>query len=396
MLNGYKHTELGIIPQEWHIKTLGAICDNICSGNNKNKSLSGNYPVYGSTGIIGYTSEFVYNKPTILVARVGANAGLINKVDGCFDVSDNTLIIDCKRDVNFNFLYELLQFTNFNKFVFGSGQPLITAGLLKSIRIPVPPVEEQRKIAEILGVWDKAIELQARLVDKLELRKRALMQRLLTGRLRLPGFSDPWQKVKLCESGSFLSTNTLSRDKLNNNNGIFQNIHYGDILVRYQAIVNPDTAKIPYINDTVTISSDLLRDGDIVFADTAEDNLVGKAIEIVNVNSRKIVSGLHTIAFRPNIGLFAVPFLGYYINSAEYQRQIEPLIQGIKVCSICKTAIKETYLRIPSFAEQTAIAEVLSTADKEIEIAKAKLAAYRTQKRGLMQQLLTGKKRVKL
>ena len=138
----------------------------------------------------------------------------------------------------------------------------------------------------------------------------------------------------------------------------------------------------------------LLQDGDIVFADTAEDNTVGKAIEIVNAKSRQIVAGLHTIPFRPNKGLFAKQFLGYYINSASYQKQLRALTQGIKVCSISKNSIKNTYLQIPSLAEQTAIAEVLISADKEIEIAKTKLSSLCNQKRGLMQQLLTGRKRV--
>lgn len=127
----------------------------------------------------------------------------------------------------------------------------------------------------------------------------------------------------------------------------------------------------------------------------AEDNTAGKAIEIVNVKSRQIVAGLHTIPFRPRTGLFAKQFLGYYINSASYQRQLEGLIQGIKVCSISKSSIRNTYLQIPTLAEQTAIAEILITADREIKIEKNKLSTLQTQKRGLMQQLLTGRKKYK-
>ena len=96
---------------------------------------------------------------------------------------------------DYNFAYNQLTHYKLNKLVFGSGQPLITSKQLKNIRIPVPPLAEQRKIAEVLGVWDKAIEKQARLIEKLALRKRALMQRLLSAKLRLPGFSEPWKKV---------------------------------------------------------------------------------------------------------------------------------------------------------------------------------------------------------
>ena len=361
---GYKHTEIGIIPQEWHIKTLGAICDNICSGKNKNKSLSGNYPVYGSTGIIGYTSEFVYNKPTILVARVGANAGLINKVDGCFDVSDNTLIIDCKRDVNFNFLYELLQFTNFNKFVFGSGQPLITAGLLKSIRIPVPPVEEQRKIAEILGVWDKAIELQARLVDKLELRKRALMQRLLTGRLRLPGFSNPWQKVKLGDICK-ITTGSLNANAMCEN-GIY-----------------------PFF----TCAKEVYKINVYAF-DTEALLISGNGEYVGYIHYCKGRFNAYQRTYVLDTFDADVFFLKYNLQYHLPKRILKTKSSGNTPYIVMDT-LTDMELIMPVIAEQTAIADVLSTADKEIEIAKAKLAAYRTQKRGLMQQLLTGKKQVK-
>ena len=222
------------------------------------------------------------------------------------------------------------------------------------------------------------------------------MQRLLTGRTRLSGFNTPWQKVKLDETGTFLSTNTLSRDKLNDNNGSIQNIHYGDILVKYSSIVDVRLTAIPYVNEDVAISSDYLENGDIVFSDTAEDNIVGKAVEISNIADKKIVAGLHTMLFRPNKGSYAQHFLGYYLNSDAYRKQLAPLIQGIKVCSISKRAICHTIVLTPSLHEQKAIAEVLTTEDDEIATHRKKLDALRLQKRGLMQQLLTGKTRVKI
>ena len=98
---------------------------------------------------------------------------------------------------------------------------------------------------------------------------------------------------------------------------------------------------------------------------------------------------------RPNKGLFAPCFLGYYINSEAYHKKLLPLIQGIKVCSIGKLAIQNTLIAIPDVDEQNAIASVLVNADKEIGLTKEKLASLQSQKRGLMQQLLTGKKRIK-
>ncbi len=400
---GYKHTELGVIPQEWEVKQL-VECFDISAGRDLIKecfsvipTADHQFPVFSNSlenkGLYGYTSKPRYKAGSVTITGRGA-LGVAEYRKEDFDAIVRLLVLSPKVEIGGKFIAEYI---NYRKpfFFESTGVPQLTAPQISKTLIPVPPREEQRKIAEILGVWNKAIELQGRLIDKLELRKRGLMQRLLSGHHRLPGFSAPWKKVKLSEAGRFLSSNTLSRDKLNHDNGTFQNIHYGDILIHYPAIVNPDIEIIPYINEDTTISSDILKNGDVIFADTAEDNTVGKAIEMINTGTRKITAGLHTIAFRPNNGMFAIPFLGYYINSTDYQQQLEPLIQGIKVCSISKSAIKGTYLQVPSLAEQAAIAEVLSTADKEIENAKSKLAAYRTQKRGLMQQLLTGKKRVK-
>ena len=141
--------------------------------------------------------------------------------------------------------------------------------------------------------------------------------------------------------------------------------------------------------------NDFVNDGDIIISDTAEDETVGKACEVQNVGNRKILAGLHTMLIRPHIGIFAPYFLGYYVNYESYHGKLLPLIQGIKVCSIGKQAIKNTILTIPSIEEQTAIASILVHSDKEIELANKKLERLQEEKRGLMQVLLTGRKRVR-
>lgn len=97
--HGYKATALGIIPQEWEVMLLGNLSNSISSGRNKHRDAHGQYPVFGSTGIIGYSSTYEYEGPVILVARVGANAGTLNFASGQYDVSDNTLIITIKQNV---------------------------------------------------------------------------------------------------------------------------------------------------------------------------------------------------------------------------------------------------------------------------------------------------------
>ena len=208
---------------------------------------------------------------------------------------------------------------------------------------------------------------------------------------------EDWEVKRLGEVCAFLRTNTLSRNQLNDTNGDIQNIHYGDVLVKYPSIIDAQKESIPFINKEEYKESmnDFIEDGDIIMADTAEDETVGKACEITNVNSKKILAGLHTMLIRPQKGLFSSLFLGYQVNSTSYHKQLNALIQGIKVCSVGKQAIANTYLSLPPLEEQQRIVSVLSLWDTAIEKQTALIEQLTLRKRGIMKQLLTGKKRLK-
>jgi len=416
---GYKATALGVIPQKWEVKFLGDLLSRCTNGLTYDVSITCGIPVTRietiSTGEINYAKvgyipnesgyeTFRMQKGDILYSHINSlsQIGKVAYYKGDKEIYHgmNLLLLRANNCLDKQYLYYTLLTEHMRHMAQIIAKPAvnqasISTSDLKRVKIAVPPLAEQRKIAEVLGVWDEAIEKQARLIEKLALRKRALMQRLLSAKLRLPGFSEPWEKVKLGDIGHFLSSNTLSRDCLNEQIGNIKNIHYGDILIKLPTIVDASFIHIPYVNDDVIVKSDYLKNGDIIFADTAEDYTVGKAIEIINIQAIPVTSGLHTIPFRPKSGIFVNRFLGYYVNSTDYRRQLQPLIQGIKVYSISKTALCKTTLKIPTLSEQTAIAEVLTAADREIELAKEKLERLRRQKRGLMQQLLTGKRRIK-
>lgn len=111
-----------------------------------------------------------------------------------------------------------------------------------------------------------------------------------------------WEEKKLQDVFTYLSTNSYSRNLLNNRQGIYQNIHYGDILIKYGSIIDAQTEEIPYLNEDIECTTDnIIMDGDIVMADTAEDEIVGKTSEIFNIGDKKILSGLHTFWLRPLI-----------------------------------------------------------------------------------------------
>ena len=130
--------------------TLNQISKSVFSGKNKKRMDDGDFPVYGSTGIISFTDTTVYHKPQILIARVGANAGYVHIADGDYDVSDNTLIVDLKDDINLRYVYYQLDAMNLNQYAKGGGQPLVTAGQMKGICIPIPNLERQNQIVEML------------------------------------------------------------------------------------------------------------------------------------------------------------------------------------------------------------------------------------------------------
>ena len=130
---------------------LKDIAISVSSGKNKEKEQNGNYPVYGSTGVIGRTNIAKYSKEQILVARVGANAGFVHKASGTYDVSDNTIIIEMKDEYNIQYVYYILQKMNLRQYAKGGGQPLITAGELKKIEVPIPSINEQDRIVSILN-----------------------------------------------------------------------------------------------------------------------------------------------------------------------------------------------------------------------------------------------------
>lgn len=374
---GYKETALGVIPKEWEVKVLGDLCDSIKSGKNKEKANKGKYPVYGSTGIIGYTDISVYDGLMILIARVGANAGFTYYVNGRYDVSDNTLILNVKSCYNFNFAYNQLLYYNLNKLVFGSGQPLVTAGQLKSLKILLPPLSEQQKIAEILNVWDKAIEKQTQLIEKLELRKRGLMQQLLTGKKRLPGFSGEWKKVK---AGLLFGSSSIRSNKLEPLLSVTQDkgVVPRDMLETRVTMPNGDLSSFKLVNVGDFVISLRSFEGGLEYSEY-----------------RGIVSPAYTV-LKKKTDINDV-FYKVYFKSNDFIQRLAVAVIGIRDGKQI-SYLDFCYIKIPypSLQEQNAIANVFVSCNNEISLAKEKLNSFQQQKKGLMQVLLTGKKRVAL
>ena len=192
--------------------------------------------------------------------------------------------------------------------------------------------------------------------------------------IRFAGFTDPWEQRKLGDCFDFLQNNTLSRADLNPESGSARNIHYGDILIKFGDCLGLDSGKLPFADDKSILSkyaNSTLRIGDVIFADTAEDESAGKCVELVKLPNEPVISGLHTIPARPKFS-FGSGYLGHYLNAPAYHDQLLPLLQGIKVVSISKTALQDTQICFPSVSEQFAIGVSFNALDSLITLHQRK------------------------
>ena len=248
---------------------------------------------------------------------------------------------------------------------------------MKSILLPLPTYDEQRRIGNYIENLDRLITLHQRKCDETKKLKKFMLQKMFpkngekNPEIRFAGFTDAWEQRKFDELFTGLQNNTLSRSELNYENGTLMDVHYGDILVKFGEYIDVSKHQLPYINDATIANKydgSFLKDGDIIIADTAEDSTVGKCTEILGANNYLLISGLHTIPCRPMIK-FASKYLGYYMNSSAYRKQLIPLMQGIKVTSISKSSIYDTKLIFPkSISEQAKIGEYFSTLDHLITL----------------------------
>lgn len=214
--------------------------------------------------------------------------------------------------------------------------------------------------------------------------------------LRFPAFirDGEWKEQKFGGLFAFLPNNTLSRADLKEGEGDIYNLHYGDVLIKLNSYTDIQRDKLPAIktvDDIERYRKACLKDGDIVIADTAEDETVGKCTEIINVHNTLVVSGLHTIPCRPQIK-FAQAYLGYYMNSNAFHSKLLPIMQGVKVTSISKSALQNIDLAFPeSLEEQQKIAECLSSIDSYISSINEKVEQLKAHKTSLLQKLFPQK-----
>ena len=257
-------------------------------------------------------------------------------------------------------------------------------------------LSEKAEIGKYMDTFDNLITLHQRKYDKLQVLKKAMLEKMFprngssVPEIRFKGFTDAWEQRKFDEVfDCTIPNNTLSRAELNYESGSVRNIHYGDILIKYGSVVDVQNDEIPFATGK---SSDdfkgaLLQDGDIIIADTAEDETTGKACEIGNSQGLDVVSGLHTMVCRPR-NKMALGYLGYYLNSDAYHHQLLPLMQGIKVLSLSRTNVQKTMVCYPkSKAEQQLIADCFRNLDNLITLHQRELEKLQNIKKSMLEKM---------
>ena len=401
----YKQTELGLIPDDWEVKKLGEILKEYSLGGNyENNSEESEIPLikmgnigrgkidlskieylpknvnYSKNDILKYNDILFNTRNTLdLVGKVS-----IWKNEALFALyNSNLLRLYFKEDfvenndyVNFQFNSEIT-LANLKKYATGttSVAAIYTKDLLK-LKFLLPPLPEQKAIADCLSTWDVAIDKQSQLIELLTQRKKALMQQLLTGKKRLPGFSEDWKEVKLGE----IIIDYKEKPNDNNNYEIFTSSKNG-------LMKQTDYYGDNRITNRTDADYNIIPNGFITYRSRSDDGLFTFNLNDLGVIG--LISGYYPVfSFTKSNTQFLLSFLNYFKSKLiKYAIGTSQLVLSIN-------ALKEAKFKLPSLEEQTAIAEILATADRELQLQKDKLAQLQTQKKGLMQVLLTGKKRL--
>ena len=409
--HGYKATALGIIPQEWEVRPLnylGAICSGGTPDTEVAEYWNGDIAWCTPSDITKLDTKYIESTEVKITAKglKESSATLLppRSIVVCTRATIGSAAI-CNTEIATNqgfkniipnekanpeWLYYIIIYSKPRLVRIGCGSTFLEVSKkdFSRFKIVVPPLAEQRKIAEVLGVWDEAIEKQARLIEKLALRKRGLMQRLLSAKLRLPGFSEPWQKVKLGEI-----CERVTRKNIEDNQNVMT-------ISAQRGFV----AQTDFFNTSV--ASETLESYYLVFKDefcynkSYSNGYPMGAIKRLSEADKAVVTSLY-ICFnvKPETNT-NIDYLSNYFDNGGLNRGLTKIAnEGGRAHGLLNVTPKDFFglsFEIPSLKEQTAIAEVLIAADREIELAKEKLERLRRQKRGLMQQLLSGKKRVKI
>ncbi|MER9414773.1 restriction endonuclease subunit S [Mesorhizobium sp. M0306] len=373
-----------MVPEGWQRRTLGEVTE-LQRGFDLPASQRepGLYPIISSSGRSGTHSEPRVKGPGIVTGRYGSIGEVFYVEEDHWPLNTSLWV----RDFHGNdkrFAYYFLQTVDFEKYSDKTSVPGVNRNDLHRISALVPPLAEQKKIADILSTWDAAIETNENLLANAEAQKRALMGQLLTGKRRLKGYEgSTWPDVELGQMGELISGLTYSpSDVVKDGQGLLvlrsSNVQGGSISLVDTVYVN---LKLP--------ENKLTRFGDVLICvRNGSRNLIGKAAKI-SKETTGVAHGAFMALFRPTEPEFAYQL----ICSAVFRRHVSQNL-GATINSINGSDLRKFVFAYPPSAERNKISEILSTADDELQSLRRQLELLKVEKAALMRELLTGKRRV--
>lgn len=391
---GYKDSPLGVIPQEWQVKEFGVIASRVKdrynpSNNNNVKCLELEHFEQDMGIINGWVNaaelksiKNVFNKGDILFGKLRPylKKYWIAEFQGVCSSEIWVLQANTKICLN-NYLYRIIQTHRFIQIAnvsSGSKMPRADWDYVSMMPMLLPPLEEQRRIAEVLGCWDEAIERQGRMVSLLTTRKRALMQRLLTPKPH-------WQKTKLSEIAE-----RVTRKNTENNTNVMT-------ISAQRGFVSQTDFFNKSIASEITDNYFLVHKDEFCYNKSYCNGYPMGAIKRLNNADKAVVTTLY-ICFRIKCSKCSIDFLEHFFEAGLLNKHLMKIAneggRAHGLLNVTPTDFFAIQINIPPFAEQRETAEKLSTADVEIDLARRHLDLLRTQKQALMQQLLTGKKQL--
>ncbi len=404
---GYKPSPLGLIPEDWEVKYLGDLLAKLANGLTYDVSVTQGHPVSRietiSNGVINYSKvghiadtegleAYKMHNGDILYSHINslAHIGKVAYYDEKHELYHgmNLLLLRANNNIESRYLY-LYLLTSQSKHTAqliakpAVNQASISTEDVRKIKIAVPPLTEQQRIVSVLSLWDTAIEKQTALIEQLTLRKRGLMHQLLTGKKRLKGFGGEWKEVRLGEIGKFVGGCAFNEQEQGGQTGIpFYKVsdmnlpgNESKMNIANNYVTHEQIERLGYI---------VIENEAIIFAK------VGAAIALERKRyAKNFIIDNNMLAYLPNNNVW---YMKYWFDSISLSKYIQ--VGALPSYNASDLSIIK--LKMPSLKEQNAIASVLVNADKEIEIQKQKLAAMQAQKKGLMQVLLTGKRRINI
>lgn len=339
---------------------------SIQSGKSEDKGDTGEFPFYGSTGVIGHKNVFDYEGKSILIARVGANAGSLYQIDGKYSVSDNTLRLTVSDNISLDYLRGLLIKFNLNRLVFGTGQPLVTGGMIKKVNIFIPEFIEQNKIASFLSTVDEKINQLTQKHQLLSQYKQGMMQKIFSQQIRF----------KADDGSEFAEWEETTLGKVVN----FQN---GKRVPLSESDRQKRQGKYRYYGASGVIDhiDDYIFDGQYILIGEDGANIITRSSPLAFIVEGQFWVNNHAHILQSKNG--SNVFLAAYLESLNYEK----FNSGTAQPKLNLDNLKKVPVINPCLDEQTKIANFLSAIDQKIVVVAQQIEQTKQWKKGLLQQM---------